>query len=213
MWNVSDMAPFSFGDLTWTVRVIPLNGGDVINQSEYTVRSRSIQPLLLSLIQTLLGDHRLASPSQTVQFQILDPVLLPSDVHVMLWREWADDIDLNGWPSPDEYKERSLIIPTDLTQSTGLYTLLFDDSMGSQVRKLLAIWLVWMHLVRCSKMEVLVRMVSIFSCTKSTRMGHRIVSNSHVVDRRRKTMAASEPVLHPSRRYERTKWSLRFDHG
>ena len=31
-----DVAPFSFGDLTWTVRVIPLNGGDVVNESEYT---------------------------------------------------------------------------------------------------------------------------------------------------------------------------------
>ena len=27
----------------------------------------------------------------------------------MLWREWVDDIDLNGWPGADEYKERSLL--------------------------------------------------------------------------------------------------------
>lgn len=136
MWNVSDTAPFSFGDLTWTVRVIPLNGGGVITQSEYS-RTFKIDPTAPAVIASTVEwyDHRLASPSQTVQFQILDPVLLPSDVHVMLWREWADDLDLNGWPSPDEYNERSLIIPTDLTQSTGLYTLLFDDSMGSQGQK------------------------------------------------------------------------------
>ncbi|MGB2048054.1 MAG: hypothetical protein ACPHWX_00320 [Candidatus Poseidoniaceae archaeon] len=136
MWNVSDAAPFSFGDLTWSIRVVPLNGGDIINESEYT-RTFKIDPTAPAVIGTSVAwyDHRLASTSQTVQFQILDPVLLPSDVHLMLWREWADDDDLNGWPSPDEYKQRSLIIPTDLTISTGLYTLLFDDSMGSQGQK------------------------------------------------------------------------------
>ena len=136
MWNVSDAAPFSFGDLTWSIRVVPLNGGDIIDESEYT-RTFKIDPTAPAVIGTSVAwyDHRLASTSQTVQFQILDPVLLPSDVHLMLWREWADDDDLNGWPSPDEYKQRSLIIPTDLTISTGLYTLLFDDSMGSQGQK------------------------------------------------------------------------------
>lgn len=136
IWNVSDTAPFSFGDLTWTVRVVPLNGGDVVDESEY-LRTFKIDPTAPAVIASNVDwyDHRLASTSQTVQFQILDPVLLPSDVHVMLWREWADDVDLNGWPSPDEYKERSLIIPTDLTLSTGLYTLLFDDSMGSLGQK------------------------------------------------------------------------------
>ena len=136
MWNVSDTAPYSFGDLTWTVRVVPLNGGDVVNESEYT-RTFKIDPTAPAVIASSVEwyDHRLASPSQTVQFQILDPVLLPSDVHIMLWREWMDDDDLNGWPSPDEYEPRSLIIPTDLTLSTGLYTLLFDDSMGSQGQK------------------------------------------------------------------------------
>ena len=136
MWNVSDVAPFSFGDLTWTVRVIPLNGGDVVGDSEYT-RTFKIDPTAPAVIDSTVAwyDHRLASTSQTVQFQILDPVLLPSDVHVMLWREWTDDVDLNGWPSPDEYKQRPLIIPTDLTLSTGIYTLLFDDSMGSQGQK------------------------------------------------------------------------------
>jgi len=135
-WNVSDVAPFSFGDLTWTIRVVPLNGGDIVNESEY-MRTFKIDPTAPAVIGASVAwyDHRLASTSQTVQFEILDPVLLPSDVHLMLWREWADDDDLNGWPSPDEYNQRSLIIPTDLTLSTGLYTLLFDDSMGSQGQK------------------------------------------------------------------------------
>ena len=136
MWNVSDTAPFSFGDLEWTVRVVPLEGGDVTNESEQ-IRSFKIDPTSPSVIFSSVDwyDHRIASTSQTVQFQILDPVLLPSDVHVMLWREWADDTDLNGLPSADEYNQRSLIIPTDLTVSTGLYTLLFDDSMGSLGQK------------------------------------------------------------------------------
>ena len=135
-WNVSDVAPYSFGDLTWTVRVLPLNGGDIVNESEYT-RTFKIDPTAPAVIGTSVAwyDHRLASTSQTVQFEILDPVLLPSNVHLMLWREWADDDDLNGWPSPDEYNPRSLIIPTDLTLSTGLYTLLFDDTMGSLGQK------------------------------------------------------------------------------
>ena len=136
MWNVSDAAPFTFGDLEWTVRVVPLEGGDIVNESEQ-IRSFKIDPTSPSVIFSSVDwyDHRVASTSQTVQFQILDPVLLPSNVNVMLWREWADDTDLNGWPSADEYKSRSLIIPTDLTVSTGLYTLLFDDSMGSLGQK------------------------------------------------------------------------------
>ena len=136
MWNVSDVAPISFGDLTWTVRVVPLNGGDIVTGSEYS-RTFKIDPTAPAVVDTTVEwyDHRLASTSQTVQFQILDPVLLPSDVHVMLWREWIDDVDLNGWPSPEEYQQRSLIIPTDLTLSTGIYTLLFDDSMGTQGQK------------------------------------------------------------------------------
>ena len=135
-WNVSDSTPLTVGDFTWTVKIIPLNGGDIIDESEYS-RTFRIDPTAPSVIDASVEwyDHRLASTSQTIQFEILDPVLLPSDVHLMLWREWADDDDLNGWPSPDEYKQRSLIIPTDLTISTGLYTLLFDDSMGSQGQK------------------------------------------------------------------------------
>ena len=135
-WNVSDAAPFTFGDLGWTVRVIPLEGGDITNDSEQ-IRSFKIDPTSPSVIFSSVDwyDHRIASTSQTVQFQILDPVLLPSNVQVMLWREWADDTDLNGLPSADEYNSRSLIIPTDLTVSTGLYTLLFDDSMGSLGQK------------------------------------------------------------------------------
>ena len=77
MWNVSDAAPFSFGDLTWSIRVVPLNGGDIINESEYT-RTFKIDPTAPAVIGTSVAwyDHRLASTSQTVQFQILDPVLL-----------------------------------------------------------------------------------------------------------------------------------------
>jgi hypothetical protein len=136
IWNVSDAAPFSFGDLDWTVRVIPLEGGGITNDSEQ-IRSFKIDPTSPSVIFSSVDwyDHRVASTSQTVQFQILDPVLLPSNVQLMLWREWADDTDLNGLPSANEYNSRSLIIPTDLTVSTGLYTLLFDDSMGSLGQK------------------------------------------------------------------------------
>ena len=118
------------------MRVVPLNGGDIVTGSEYS-RTFKIDPTAPAVVDTTVEwyDHRLASTSQTVQFQILDPVLLPSDVHVMLWREWIDDVDLNGWPSLEEYQQRSLIIPTDLTLSTGIYTLLFDDSMGTQGQK------------------------------------------------------------------------------
>ena len=92
MWNVSDAAPFTFGDLEWTVRVVPLEGGGSADESEQ-IRSFKIDPTSPSVISSSVGwyDHRVASTSQTVQFQILDPVLLPSNVNVMLWREWADD--------------------------------------------------------------------------------------------------------------------------
>ena len=72
MWNVSDAAPFTFGDLEWTVRVVPLEGGDIVNESEQ-IRSFKIDPTSPSVIFSSVDwyDHRVASTSQTVQFQIL----------------------------------------------------------------------------------------------------------------------------------------------
>ena len=48
-------------------------------------------------------DHRVPSSTQTIQVQITDQPVLPSNVEAMVWREWINDYDFNGLPSPDEF--------------------------------------------------------------------------------------------------------------
>ena len=49
----------------------------------------------------------------------------------MVWREWLNDYDFSGMPSPGEYEPFSILMPNDMTALVGQYTLLIDDSGGS----------------------------------------------------------------------------------
>ena len=53
----------------------------------------------------------------------------------MVWKEWADDANNNGWPDAGEYNPVSMLVPTDLTANQGVYTLMMDDTAGSLGQK------------------------------------------------------------------------------
>ena len=136
IWNVTDTVPFSLLETTWTVQVTSLDGGQ---KGENWMVNRTFQPdptnpeVLSVDIQKY--DHRITSQTQTIEIQVLDYVKLPSDVQMMVWREWADDRDFNGWPSEDEYNPMSVYLPSDLDASIGTYTFVIDDTIGIQGEK------------------------------------------------------------------------------
>ena len=33
----------------------------------------------------------------------------------MVWKEWVDDTNLNGWPDAGEYNAVPMLVPSDLT--------------------------------------------------------------------------------------------------
>ena len=46
----------------------------------------------------------------------------------MLWTEWANDLDGDGWPSEGEYIPRALTPPINRSTTFGDYTTSIDDT-------------------------------------------------------------------------------------
>ena len=131
-WNFTDVVPFTNGVLDWKIEVTPLNGSGVTADAvfERSFFADSVSP---SVYWSNIGayDHRVPNSQQTVQVQITDQPLLPSNVEAKVWLEWINDYDLNGLPSPDEYDSTAtVLLPNDLTDFVGQYTILLDDSGG-----------------------------------------------------------------------------------
>ena len=53
----------------------------------------------------------------------------------MVWKEWVDDANMNGWPDAGEFNPVAMLVPSDLTALTGIYTLMIDDTDGSLGQK------------------------------------------------------------------------------
>ncbi|MED6338919.1 MAG: hypothetical protein VYC12_07815, partial [Candidatus Thermoplasmatota archaeon] len=132
MWNYTDTVPFTNGVLDWRVEVVSLAGGGVTDDAvqERTFFADSVVPSVY-WSSVAAYDHRVPSSTQTIQVQITDQPLLPSNIEAMVWREWVNDYDFNGQPSPDEYESFSnVLLPNDMTAFVGQYTILLDDSGG-----------------------------------------------------------------------------------
>ena len=130
MWNYTSILPFTNGVLNWRIEVLPLEGGGVTDDAEYerTFFADSVIPSVY-WPSVAAYDHRAASSSQTIQVQITDQPILPSNVEAMVWRQWINDYDFNGLPSPDEYQSFSdALLPNDLTAFVGQYTIILDDT-------------------------------------------------------------------------------------
>ena len=133
MWNYTDTVPFTNGVLDWRIEVVPSTGGGATDDAEYqrTFFADSVVPSVY-WSSVAAYDHRVPSSTQTIQVQITDQPILPSNIEAMVWREWINDYDFNGLPSPDEYQSFSnVLLPNDLTAFVGQYTILLDDSGGS----------------------------------------------------------------------------------
>ena len=130
-WNLTAAIPFTYADVTWDVRLTSFNGSDVIEPSQLsrTFTVDSVRPRVLESTMALY-DHRTPSPTQVAQITIMDQPVLPSAMDAMVWKEWQDDDNLNGWPDPGEFNSMSMLVPSDQTQLTGVYTLMFDDTGG-----------------------------------------------------------------------------------
>ena len=136
LWNYTDTVPFTFGELTWRLEITSINGSGLTEDAvfERTFHIDSVNPQVLSTSMDLY-DHRTPSSTQTIQIQISDQPLLPTNVQAMVWREWIDDTNMDKWPDGDEYQSLGLYIPNDLTNLIGQYTLLLDDTGGSLGQK------------------------------------------------------------------------------
>ncbi|MCH2638267.1 MAG: hypothetical protein MKZ56_07905, partial [Candidatus Thalassarchaeum sp.] len=113
------------GNATYSIEVEPLVGQEFLTSiamnRTFTVDSLSPQVIGQNIAQF---DHRLPSPNQLIQLEIYDRPVLPTDLTLMIWREWMDDSNVNGVIDADEFEPMNLQIPNDLTASSGNYTFL-----------------------------------------------------------------------------------------
>ena len=135
-WDYQDTVPFTFGPLTWRIELTSENGSvhPHFGSLERTFHIDTISPRVLEVNMDRY-DHRTPSSTQTMQIQITDQPVLPTNVQAMVWREWIDDTNLNHWPDSNEFQSLGLYVPNDLGSLIGQYTLLLDDTGGSLGQK------------------------------------------------------------------------------
>ena len=135
-WNSTLNIPFTYADVTWTIGFEALNGSTILEPVEIsrTFTVDSVKPRVMSSSVERF-DHRTPSPTQVLQVTITDQPVLPTNVNAMVWKEWVDDSNLNGLPDEGEYNPQSMLLPSDLTGLTGVYTLMLDDTAASLGQK------------------------------------------------------------------------------
>ena len=123
--------PLVTGDVEYAIEFDPLVGGDdvttiILNRS---FEIDSISPIVI--YQSVKAhDHLEPSLSQTLTFELYDMPVLPTDVTLMLWRQWQDDSDGDGEIDADEFQPQNMIIPSNLSINRGNYSFTFDDTFG-----------------------------------------------------------------------------------
>ncbi len=130
-YTVSTVAPFTFGNVTWEVRLISTSGlglGPVWSVNR-TFEVDPMAPSVLS-VDAERYDHRETAADQRFEIEVMDHVLLPAELEAMVWLEWRDDDNGDRWPDPNEHRAVQLHPPADLSQPTGIYTLFIDDTSG-----------------------------------------------------------------------------------
>ena len=121
------------GNATYSIDVEPLEGQEfhssiALNRT-FTVDSLNPQVIGQNIAQF---DHRMPSPNQLIQIEIYDRPVLPTDLTLMVWREWIEDTNVNGIIDENEFVPMPLQTPTDLSASSGNYTLLIDDTNAAE---------------------------------------------------------------------------------
>ena len=123
--------PASTGDVEYRVELESLHGAEVTYaiSTNRTFVVDSISPDVVGMNINPI-DHLEQNPAQTLRFEIFDRPVLPSNIAMMLWREWEDDMNGDGFPDEDEYKERPMDIPWNRTHSNGNYSIVLDDRLA-----------------------------------------------------------------------------------
>ena len=127
-WVVESRAPFISGNVTYGAILTPLAGG---GSNDVTInRTFSIDPLspVVAGANIRYYDHLPSSTNQQIIINITDQPTLPTNVTLMLWTEWANDLDGNGWPSEGEYVPRALTPPLSTEGTFGSYHTTIDDT-------------------------------------------------------------------------------------
>lgn len=132
LFNHTFQVPLGTSNMTYRLELVPLRGGWDMTSiiTERTFQTDSLSPLL---INTNLEhyDHRSHDSNQLLKFEIYDRPVLPAEMTLMLWREWVNDYNFDGWPSEDEYKPFLLTPPLNLSMAQGNYTFTYDDHAGA----------------------------------------------------------------------------------
>ena len=105
-----------------------MDGGGIAGPSAVS-RTFIVDPLAPVVTKSNIRyfDHLTPSTNQEIIINISDQPVLPTDVTLMLWTEWANDYDGDGWPSPGEYIARPISNPSDLDANFGDYISIIDD--------------------------------------------------------------------------------------
>ena len=131
LWEVTTTTPFTSGNITYSLHLTPLAGGG-LSDTVVVNRTFVIDPLAPVVVGANIRhyDHRESSTHQQIIINITDQPVLPTDVTLMFWTEWANDLDGDGWPSEGEYIPRTLSIPSYLNNNYGTYHTFVDDTAG-----------------------------------------------------------------------------------
>ena len=123
--------PMTTGDVEYEISISSHHGAEISYAlpTNRTFTVDSIQPEVVGMNIARI-DHLQQNPAQTLRFEIFDRPILPSNIALMLWREWEDDLNGDGHPDADEYKERPIQIPWNRTQANGNYTIVLDDRLA-----------------------------------------------------------------------------------
>ena len=123
--------PATTGDVEYRVGLESLHGAEV-TYSVATNRTFVVDSISPDVVGMNINpiDHLVQNPVQTLRFEIFDRPVLPSNIAIMLWREWEDDVDGDGYPDDDEYRERPMDIPWNRSHSNGNYSIVLDDRLA-----------------------------------------------------------------------------------
>ncbi len=123
--------PAGTGDVEYLVQVEPLLGQEFFTSMAMnrTFTVDSLHPTVIDC-NFELYDHRTPSPNQFVRIEVYDRPVLPTNLDLMVWREWIDDANGDGRIDASEFTEMLLSAPSNLSMAQGNYTAVIDDTGG-----------------------------------------------------------------------------------
>ncbi|MDP6325884.1 MAG: hypothetical protein QGI36_02180 [Candidatus Thalassarchaeaceae archaeon] len=125
--------PIATGIVDYSIELSLLSGGSDVTSISLN-RSFEIDSVSPQVINQSVASHDHLEPSlaQTLTFEISDQPVLPTEVTLMLWRQWQEDSDGDGEIDADEFLPQELNLPLNLSHERGNYSFTFDDTYGIQ---------------------------------------------------------------------------------